>query len=168
MNANNPQIKYDVTSRTVTDDGVFPNNAKLPLLFYRPLESFEPRDHSAQAFENLFAQNGWPSAWRGGIFEFHHFHSTAHEVLGCFSGSALLQFGGAANVRIEVQVGDAVIIPAGVAHKCISASQFLCVGAYPAGQSWDTCYGKPGERPATDEAIAGLGHWASNPVGIIE
>ncbi len=24
----------------------------------------------------------WLGAWRDGIFAFHHFHSTAHEVLG--------------------------------------------------------------------------------------
>ncbi len=48
-----------------------------------------------------------------------------------------------------------VIIPAGVGHKnCGASRDFAVLGAYPAGQKWDMCYGKPGERPQTDQNIA--------------
>ena len=53
--------------------------------------------------------------------------------------------------------GDVVVIPAGVAHKSLHASQDFCaVGVYPRGQRWDTCTGAPGERPRTDRNIASV------------
>ncbi len=157
------QSGFRIMSHTLTDDGVFPNNAQLPLQLIRPLRLF---DSSADAFENLFRRNDWIPAWRSGIFGLHHYHSSAHEVLGCFQGSAALQFGGETGVRLEVGVGDTVIIPAGVAHKCLESDQFCCVGAYPVGQSWDTCYGNPEERPAADARISALSRWDNNPVGL--
>lgn len=144
------------------ENGHFPNNPHLPLTIVR--QRLAQPDASPQAFEQLFARNGWPPAWRAGIFNFDHYHSTAHEVLGCFAGSATLQFGGPGGVRFDLAAGDAVIIPAGVAHRCIESDGFICVGAYPAGQQWDTCYGKPGERPETDAAIAALGPWQEDPL----
>ncbi|HLU49376.1 MAG TPA: hypothetical protein VK116_14870, partial [Planctomycetota bacterium] len=76
--------------------------------------------------------------------------------LGVTRGSATVRFGGdARGVTIELGAGDAVVIPAGVAHKNLRASRdFEVVGAYPDGQSYDMCYGKPGERPRADESIA--------------
>jgi uncharacterized protein YjlB len=144
----------------IADDGVFPNNANQPLVIAR---QFLPGNDPV-AFEGLFEQNGWPPSWRAGIFNFDHYHSTAHEVLGCFQGSATLHFGGSEGISVELTAGDAVIIPAGVAHRCVKSNQFSCVGAYPAGQSWDTCYGKPGERPAADERIELLGGWQRDPL----
>ena len=48
-----------------------------------------------------------------------------------------------------------VVIPAGVAHTNLgSTGDFRTVGAYPIGQTWDVCYGKPGERPAADRNVA--------------
>jgi uncharacterized protein YjlB len=58
------------------DDGVIPNS-RLPLLVYR---GAVPGD--AVGIETVFAGNRWPPAWRNGVYPFHHFHSTAHEVLG--------------------------------------------------------------------------------------
>ena len=47
-----------------------------------------------------------------------------------------------------------MVIPAGVAHKKLKASgDFRVVGAYPAGQSPDMCYGRDEERPRADENI---------------
>ena len=44
--------------------------------------------------ERAFAANGWSNAWRDGIFRYHHFHSTAHEVLGIAAGEVRVAFGG--------------------------------------------------------------------------
>jgi uncharacterized protein YjlB len=93
--------------------------------------------------------------WRNGIYSYHHYHSTAHEVLGCYRGSAKVQFGGESGIVEELSAGDVVIIPAGVGHKNLGASaDFAVVGAYPRGQDYDMNYGKPGERPRADENIA--------------
>jgi uncharacterized protein YjlB len=44
-----------------------------------------------------------------------------------------------------------------VAHKCLEQSEdFAVVGFYPRGQKVDMQYGKPGERPASDERIRAL------------
>jgi uncharacterized protein YjlB len=153
-----------VILQTLTDDGVFPNNAKLPLIVYRGAVALPERDPAA-AFEALFAAHDWPPAWRYGIFGYHHYHSTAHEVLGVFRGRATLQFGGEPGVVLEVQTGDVVVLPAGVAHKSLDSSRGFCaVGAYPRGQQWDTCTGKPGERPRADANIAGVPLPQADPV----
>jgi uncharacterized protein YjlB len=141
------------------DDGAFPNNRR-PLLLYPGAAPADP-----SAIEQLFDRNGWPSAWRDGLYAYHHYHSTAHEALGVYSGSATIQFGGPAGVDRRVQAGDVVVIPAGVAHKRVEASpDFRVVGAYPRGQSWDMCYGRPGERPAADRRIAELADPEEDPV----
>ena len=149
---------------TLTDDGVFPNNAKLPLTIYRQAVTLSRRDPASE-FESVFESHHWPPAWRYGIFGYHHYHSTAHEVLGVFRGRATIQFGGEHGVVLEVEAGDVVVIPAGVAHRCLDSSRdFCCVGAYPSGQQWDTCTGKPGERPKTDDNIAKVSLPQSDPV----
>ena len=74
------------------DDGTFPNS-RLPLLVYPAVLNPTDADPAA-TFEQRFEANGWPGAWRNGIFGFHHYHSTAHEVLGICRGRARVQFGG--------------------------------------------------------------------------
>ena len=96
----------------------------------------------------------------------HHYHSTAHEVLGICGGSGLVRLGGETGVTVTVQPGDCVVIPAGVAHKLLERTAgFLVVGAYPAGQSCDVCYGRPGERPRADRRIESVPLPALDPVG---
>lgn len=142
------------TLYSLTDDGVFPNNVRLPLTVYHQAVVL-PRTDLAARFEALFAAHHWPSAWRYGIFAYHHYHSTAHEALGVFRGRATLQFGGEKGVIVEVQTSDVVVIPAGVAHRNINSSWDFCVvGAYPEGQNPDMCMGKLGERPRADGNIA--------------
>lgn len=109
-------------------------NSRLPLLLYR---AAVPAD--AAAIERLFAANGWANGWRDGIYPFHHFHTGAHEVLGIAAGSARVWFGGPKGSEVEVKAGDVVVIPAGVAHCRVAASDdLLVVGAYPGGGDYDT------------------------------
>ena len=137
-----------------TDDGKIPNS-KFPLLVYR--EAFEARGTDGAAWlERRFAANNWTNSWRNGVYPFHHYHSTSHEVLGVFSGSALLHLGGEQGQKVEVRAGDILIIPAGVGHKNLKSDGLGIVGAYPDGREWDINKGLPGERPQTDRNIAAL------------
>lgn len=135
----------DVVAERLPDDGTFPNNERLPALIYRDAFVFSGDDPAA-TIERIFLRNG--------IYDYHHYHSTAHEVLGVAAGTARVQLGGDDGAEFEVQAGDAIVIPAGVAHKNLgSTSDFLVVGAYPAGQDWDMMYGRAGERPQADRNI---------------
>lgn len=89
-------------------------------------------------FETRFAENGWTGSWRNGVFDWHHYHVTTHEVLGCYAGWAVIQLGGETGQPQRITAGDVVIIPAGCAHKRLEASaDFAVVGAYPGGASPD-------------------------------
>jgi uncharacterized protein YjlB len=78
------------------DDGTFPNNPR-PLLLYTGAVSPDPAE-----IKHLFTANGWPSAWRNGIYPYHHYHSTAHEVLGVYGGSATVLFGGSDGALVRL------------------------------------------------------------------
>ena len=141
-----------VETYNFADAGTVPNNLALPLVLYRGVLA-EGGDCAA-ACERMFAQNGWPDAWRNGIYAHHHYHSTAHEVLGIAAGSARVRLGGEHGQTVELKAGDVVVIPAGVAHKHESASaDLLVIGAYPRGQRPDICRAEPG---AHDKAIANI------------
>jgi uncharacterized protein YjlB len=104
-----------------------------------------------------------------------HYHSTTHEILCVYSGSARLLFGGEKNegkVEIEVKAGDMVVVPVGVGHRLMEEIQgeedgeeegdqidvrdsdrkcgFMMVGAYPDGCVWDMCFGKEEEGDKTE------------------
>jgi uncharacterized protein YjlB len=124
-------------------NGWMPNNSRLPVLLWHgaiDISEHEKRDrHDCGArFEALFAQNGWPPQWRDSVFDYHHFHSTAHEVLGIASGDAELILGGPQGRVIAVRAGDALVLPAGTGHCLLtSGRRFQVIGAYPPGQQWD-------------------------------
>jgi uncharacterized protein YjlB len=144
-----------VTSKLLKPDGNFPNNATLPLLIYRGAFDLVQDDPASQ-IEDMFETNLWGGTWRNGIYPYHHYHSTSHEVLACYSGDARVQLGGPNGIVAKLECGDVVIIPAGVAHKNLDCSaNFRIVGAYPRGQhNYDLRRGLPGERPRVDEHIA--------------
>ena len=128
-------------------------NSRLPLLIYEHAVRLQS-DDPASVFEELFEQNAWSGTWRNGIYAYHHYHSTAHEVLGVYSGTASVQLGGEGGIVKRVNPGDIIIIPAGVGHKNVGASEdFGVVGAYPAGQKWDLLTDKPSEREKAEANI---------------
>ena len=115
---------------------------------------------AAVPVEEMFDKNRWPSSWRNGIFGFHHYHSTAHEVLGVYGGAAKVQLGGEGGIICDLKIGDVVVIPAGVSHKKLSSTgDFRVVGAYPAGQSPDMCYPRYAARLVVDIAIGPSPFW---------
>lgn len=139
-----------VVAHLLADDGTFPNNDRLPLLAYRGALSLAGQE-PAVLIEALIHANGWGDSWRNGVYGYHHYHSTAHEVLGVYGGTAEIQLGGEGGVVVSIAFGDVVIVPAGVAHKNLGASRdFRVVGAYPNGQRPDMNYGRAGERPRAD------------------
>lgn len=145
-----PQAK--VQTLLFEDDGSIPNNPNLPLLVY---PGALPQTDAA-ACRSLFERNGWIGSWVDGVYRYHHFHSTSHEVLGVVSGSARIQFGGEQGQIIEVRAGDVAVLPAGTGHCNKGASaDFQVVGAYPQGQeNWDLRTGKADERPKVLDNIS--------------
>src|SRR5207247_8074002 len=114
------------------DDGVVPNTPLLPLVVDRA--ALPAGGDRASACERMFAEHGWPDSWRNGIYAHHHYHSTAHEVLGIARGNARVRLGGEGGQTVELNAGDVVVIPAGVAHKREAASSDpLVIGADPRG-----------------------------------
>jgi uncharacterized protein YjlB len=114
------------------DDGLVPNNA-LPFVVYRGAINLDEA-HPERTIETVFAGNGWGDMWRNGIYDYLHYHSTVHEVLGIARGHARVRFGGDRGEELEVAAGDVAILPAGTGHQCLSASDDLSVvGAYPPG-----------------------------------
>lgn len=150
-------------SRVLSDDGTFPNS-RLPLVVFQRAVALAGRD-PARSIEDVSHANGWGGSWRDGIYPYHHYHSTAHEVLGVYRGSARVQLGGPQGLILDVHPGDVIVIPAGVAHKNLGQSEdFAVVGAYPNGQRMDMNHGKPGERPAADQRIARVALPRMDPV----
>lgn len=131
------------------DDGTIPNNPQLNVIFYP--EAFKD---DLERMEAVFNRNNWQNSWMGGVFDYHHYHSNTHEVIGVRSGSAILQLGGEDGEQIKVKAGDVAVLPAGTGHKKIEATaDFQVIGAYPNGVSYNLKTGEPGERPFVLEDI---------------
>jgi uncharacterized protein YjlB len=150
---------------TFADTGDFPNS-RWPALVYAAALPVAGGADLADRFEALFARHGWTGAWRNGLYRTHHYHSTAHEALGVFRGSVSVRLGGPSGTLLELRAGDALVIPAGVAHKNEQQSNdFAVLGAYPTGTGPDMNYGKRDERPESDRRIAAVGVPGRDPVG---
>ncbi len=144
------------------DDGSIPNS-KFPLLIYKGVFTFEVAN--AEHIESHFAKKNWTNSWRGGVFDYHHYHSITHEVLGVYDGFATLKFGGENGEEVAVEEGDVIIIPAGVGHKKISSSDdFAVVGAYPDGSDYDLLKGDESDRPKAEQNIAKVPIPENDPV----
>src|SRR4051794_31704512 len=152
-----------------------PNHPRFPVLVYRGVPTAR---EGADAARERFAEHGWRGSWVDGVFDFHHFHSTSHEVLAVVAGAATLELGGPQGEAFEVVAGDVLVLPAGTGHRRATArNRFTIVGAYPAGQEdYDLLRGEsaaeveaarariaalpaPPEDPAGG---AGVAQWSSN------
>jgi uncharacterized protein YjlB len=147
------------------DDGYIPNNSRLPLLYYRKVFRFDRKHDPAATLEVVFNAHSWGEAWRNGIYDFVHYHSMIHEVLGVARGSAELRLGGNKGKTVKVTLGDVIVVPAGVGHECLRPSQdFLVVGAYPPSGTYNECRGSFQERTRAIKAIRRVPIPKQNPI----
>jgi uncharacterized protein YjlB len=129
------------------DDGVVPNHPRWPLVVYRGAMKLPEGLDPAAVFEDLFESNGWDDSWRDSVYDYLHYHSRIHEVMGVARGEAVVQFGGKSGRKLRIKRGDVAVLPAGTGHQLVSASEdFLVVGAYPATGTYDVFRTSPEER----------------------
>ncbi len=142
-------------------NGNVPNNPRLPVLLYRAaLKAQTPAQ-----IEAALAAKGWTGSWQGGIYPFHHYHSTAHEVLVVTRGQARVTLGGEGGPQFQLQTGDVVVLPAGTGHRNDGNSpDLLVVGAYAGGRRWDLCRPEETDMAAATRRIAGVPDWEQEPL----
>src|SRR3954462_8306594 len=104
----------EVLTFQFTDTGGIPNNPGLPALVYKRAA---PGNLGATAmadwYEGTWPKHGWRPAWRFGVYDFPHYHSTAHEILGVYRGQATIRLGAQAGVTVVAEAGDVLVLPAG-------------------------------------------------------
>jgi uncharacterized protein YjlB len=136
----------DITMYYFDQNGSIPNHPYLPVLHYKKV--FKNNENN---IGKIFRANNWGNSWLNGVFDYHHYHSNSHEVLGIMNGSGLLLIGGEGGSKVIVNTGDVLLLPAGTGHKKLSATpDFQVVGAYPNGQSYNV---KKEEEAYLEESI---------------
>ena len=141
-------VGLSVEHHLLREAGGSPNNETLPLIVYRAAVDVGG-DEPESVLERTFGENDWGDGFRGDTYPFPHYHSAAHEVVGCARGKARLQFGGPRGPVVDVKAGDAVLIPAGVVHcRLDDAPGYASVGAYPPGQSPNLCVSSEADAEA--------------------
>ena len=159
-----PKDASRVVAYQLAPGGAIPNHPRWPLLVYPGAVEIAGPD-PASAFETLFDRNRWPAAWRNGVYAHHHFHTTAHEALGVYSGEVTVQFGGDDGVVVTARPGDVIVLPAGTGHKRLSSHGVLgVVGAYPVGQHADMCTPLVLNRARNADAVARVALPECDPV----
>jgi uncharacterized protein YjlB len=147
-----------------SDDGIIPNHPLWPLIVYRGAVRLPAKLDPAGVLEVLFESNGWGQSWRDGIYDYVHYHSRIHEVMGIARGTGKVQFGGNRGRVLTLKAGDVAILPAGTGHQSLSASRdFLVVGAYPPSGSYDECTSSEAHERAL-KTIAKAGRPRKDPV----
>ncbi|PRY65209.1 uncharacterized protein YjlB [Vreelandella songnenensis] len=141
-------------------------NSPLPVLIYRRALDAHSAEERAEGFEALFKRHGWPPAWRYHLYDFDHFHSTAHEALGIFRGQARARLGGPDGRDVMLNEGDVLVLPAGVGHASLEADDDFCmVGAYPPGQAPEIERGDPAKLAEAQARVAKVTVPSTSPVG---
>ena len=174
-------IHPKVEAIATADDGEIPNNPRYPLLYYKSAVASPNEEIDAGTILGRFAANGWGGGWIDGIYDFHHYHARAHEVLANAGDPVTVQFGGRQGPVVTFSPGDVVIIPAGVGHcRLDDPKRLVIVGAYPPGQeSWDLkrigaadyargklevpLVARPRRDPVTGQAGPLLDYWSTEP-----
>ena len=147
------------------DDGVVPNHPHWPLVIYRNAVKLPATLDPAAVFEDLFGKNGWGDSWRDGVYDYLHYQSRIHEVMGVARGTAVVQFGGKEGRTLTVKRGDVLVLPAGTGHECISASDdFLVVGAYPPTGTYDVFRSSPKEHAKASKTVPKVAPPRRDPV----
>ena len=123
------------TKRLYFEKGSDVPNSPLPVVLVR--SALAPNaSEKARQFREAFKRNGWKGVWTDTIYDYTHFHSNAHEVLGIAEGKVTILLGGEEGRRVRLKAGDMLAIPAGVGHRRIGGDAGLkVIGAYPRGQS---------------------------------
>ena len=164
---------------SLAPNGPFPNNDAQPALLFAGAFAPEAEDDLEEVMRTTFEENGWTNGWSDSIFDYHHYHTTAHEVLGCYQGQAEVMLGGPGGTTISLSAGDVLVLSAGTSHKRVQGSEdFRVVGCYAGGQDYDMKLGRPEERfdvernlseleiPERDPVWGTSGplfdHWAAN------
>ena len=110
-------------------------NSYLPALLFRSVLAPQASD-KAQRFRQAFRTNSWTGLWTDTIYDYTHFHSNAHEVLGIAEGRVTVKLGGDDGRLFRLKAGDMLILPAGVGHRRVGGDEGLkVIGAYPPKQS---------------------------------
>jgi len=147
------------------DNGIIPNNPDLPVGIYPQAVQLARAKDPAAVLEALFEANQWGESWRNGIYDYVHYHSAIHEVLGIARGRARLRLGGDNGKEVDVTAGDVLLIPAGTGHQCLMESEdFLVVGAYPPAGKYDLCRGSKAEHTKALKSIPKVPRPNSDPV----
>jgi len=153
------------TALRFRDDGIVPNNPNYPTLFYRGAVQLKGRRFPPDVIiDTLFDTNGWGRSWRDTVYDFVHYHSQIHEVMGVARGRARIECGSIKGRILNVKAGDVLVLPAGTGHRLIESSRdFLVVGAYPQNGTYDECTDTR-ERPDAVKRIAKVRKPKTDPV----
>jgi uncharacterized protein YjlB len=156
-------LVINVQTMKFADNGHIPNNPDLPLVLYQ--DALPDEKDLVTVCRRLFNQHGWSGIWVDSVFDYHHYHSTAHEAMAVTLGWADIQFGGENGEVVTLRTGDVVLIPAGVSHCKLAASpDFQVIAAYPPGQNWDLCIGEASERPQVLQNIKSVPLPPNDPI----
>jgi len=153
--------KEDIITYYFENDGDIPNNI-LPVVIYKNALQSMPNKN----FESTFLQNGWANNWHDIILTEDHFHSNTHEVLGLKRGQARLMLGGRKGKMVNVDMGDVIILPAGVGHYSVDNSMdYQFVGGYPNGADWNLHFSlKKEDSPSILAEIANISLPEKDPI----
>lgn len=153
----------DIKRIKTAPDKPFPGN-EIELRLYKAVFDNDQTELGVK-FSRLFSGHGWSIPWINGVYGFHHFHAEAHEVLGCAAGWVVVQIGGPKGPEFKLTAGDAMLIPAGVAHKNSgSSADYRILGSYPYGQEPDLRRGNPEEWNDVLKKISLVRLWDRDPI----